>query len=81
MAPGIYFGGNESEIIYILFNEIPRIGLQTAFDLLQKTRGPIEGDMAVPSKTDADQVIEADEMVHVGMAYTDMLDLQDIPGR
>src|SRR5271157_4272761 len=72
----MYFRNMESKIIGVVFDKIPRIGVDLAFYLPVETGRAEDGDVAVAAQTYPEQVIESYEVIHMGMRNEDMIDLK-----
>lgn len=70
----------QGEIIGIVFHEVPRIGPELVLQAIQEPRGAVQAKGPFPPQADPEQVVETDEVVHVGMGDEDVADLQDVPG-
>ena len=50
-------------------------------DLVQETRGPEKVELFITAEEQSHQVVEPDEMVHVGMRHKDMTEPQELSRR
>src|SRR5215510_8182656 len=57
------------------------LGFELVLDAVGKTRRAGEVQRHCPMQTDAQQPIEPDKMIHVGVRHEDMADAKELPGR
>jgi len=80
-AAGVELRHRQPEIVLIVFHEVPRVGPKLSLHVVDEAGGSVEAEALVPPEADAQQVIEADEVIHVGVGDEDPVRLEDHPGR
>src|SRR6185369_15194966 len=82
-APAIRmeFGSDQGEVGGIVFHQVPGVGGEPVFHLGDKPGRAEEVDTFFASQAEPEQMVEADEMVDVGMGDEDMREPQDLAGR
>jgi hypothetical protein len=83
LAVGVHLDGNNGKIGRVISDQIPGIAAQPVPHLVDKTGRTIEMDFLLAAETDPYQLVEADEMVDVGMgdkhvAYPQKLAVREI---
>ncbi len=69
------------ELVGVVCDQIPGIGAELVLDVIEERGRPVEMDAPVPPQGDPEEVIETDEMVHVGVGNEDVVDLQEFTRR
>jgi len=72
---------DDGEIVLVILDEVPGIGRQLVFETFEKPRRPEEVQVLVSAQTQPEQLVEPDEMVHVGVRHEDVVDLQELARR
>ena len=57
----------------ISINEIPRIAVEFAIDILNKTGWPIQSKVFASPQCDSNKTVEADKMIHMSMRDENIL--------
>lgn len=73
----IEFRGDEDEVVRVTVDEVPLIALQLVMHLVEKASGAVESDRLLSSDKHAEQPIEAEKVVEMGVRYEDLLDPQN----
>ena len=62
----------------ITVHKVPGIALELAVDISDESRRAVNANPFATAKSHPEQTVEADKMIHVGVCYKDMSDLQKI---
>jgi hypothetical protein len=71
----------DDEIARIFTEKVQCIGFELVLDAVGKPRRADEMQRHCPMQTDAQQPIEPDKMIHVGVRHEDMTDAKELAGR
>ena len=77
----IELSDRDDEIARMFTEKVQCIGLELVLDAIGKTRRTDEMQRHCPMQTDAQQPIEPDKMIHVGVRHEDMTDAKELAGR
>lgn len=69
------------EVGGVTFNQIPRVRVQLVLDLIDEVARPVQAYANVATEADAQQMIEAGEVIHVRMRYEHVADAQQLARR
>ncbi len=59
----------DDEIRCVVVNEVPGVGVQLVPDLGDESRRPVKTHACIAAEADAQQMIEAGEVIHVRVAH------------
>src|SRR5689334_17173608 len=71
----------DHEIGLIILHQVPRVRGELVFELSDEPFGSVEAHACIAAETDAQQVVEAGEMVHVCMRDEEITHSQELTGR
>jgi len=77
-AVGRDLAGGDSQVDPVILDEVPGVGRESVLDALDEARRPEQLERTGAAEADAQQPIEPDEMVHVGMRHEDVTRPQDL---
>ena len=80
-AIGMNLTGKDGEVGVVVVDEVPAVGGETMADLGDETGGAIEVELLLPAEAEAKEMIEADEVVDVGVGDEDMAGAQELARR
>ena len=72
----MHFRDMEGEIIGVVFDKIPGIGIDLIFYLTVEAGRAKDGDVTVAAQTHPEQIIESYKVIHMGVRNEDMIDLK-----
>ena len=72
---------DDREIVRVVFHQIPCIGRQFVFQLIEETGRTEQTEVLVPAKAQPEQMVKTDEMIHVGVGHKDVIDFQEFSRR
>ena len=72
----MHFRDVESEIIGVVFHEIPGVGIDLILYLTVEAGGAKDGDVTVTAQAHPEQIIESYKVIHMGVRNEDMIDLK-----
>jgi hypothetical protein len=71
------FGDQEMKTVRVVLHEVPGVGPEFSFHVVHETGGAEQVHFLVPAEGDPEEMVEADEVVHVGMGDEGMGHFQD----
>jgi len=77
----IELSDRDDEIARMFIEKVQCIGFEFVLDAVGKTRRADEMQRHCPMQTDAQQPIEPDKMIHVGVRDEGMADAKELAGR
>lgn len=72
---------DDGKVVRVVLHEIPGVGRQFVLKLPEEPRRAEEAQVLVPAQAEPEQMVETDKVVHVGVRYKDVIDLQELAGR
>jgi hypothetical protein len=79
MRTCVEFASSDEKIERMLLKQIQRIGPKLVLDTVGKSRRTDEVQRHGPMQTNAQDPVEAGEMIHVSMRHKGMADAQELP--
>ena len=80
-AVGRDLAGVDRQVDAVVLDEVPCVGGESVFDAINETRWPEQLERTKAAEADAQQPIEPDEMVHVGVRHEDVTRAQHFARR
>jgi len=73
----VKFRRHEPEVVLVVFHEVPGIGPELALHVADEAGRPVEEQVFLATEADAQEVIKADEVIHVGVGDENPVELED----